>query len=130
MPLIAAHVLFEGAVANFHPKSAFAVDYRKADRAPLLLIGGDTLPCKKPDASVLRHVLTEFGSTPGQAAHVGDSETDVAAARNAGVAAWAVPWGYNAGRPVAEAAPDRLFQSMSEITRLVRTLRAAPALLP
>ncbi|TAL84555.1 MAG: phosphoglycolate phosphatase [Rhodanobacter sp.] len=95
-----------------------------------LLIGGDTLPCKKPDASVLRHVLTEFGSTPGQAAHVGDSETDVAAARNAGVAAWAVPWGYNAGRPVAEAAPDRLFQSMSEITRLVRTLRAAPALLP
>jgi len=92
-----------------------------------LVIGGDSLPCKKPDASVLRHVLAAFDSTPGQAAHVGDSDTDVAAARNAGVAAWAVPWGYNAGRPVAAAAPDRIFQSMSEIAQLVRTLRATPA---
>ncbi|TAL94140.1 MAG: phosphoglycolate phosphatase [Rhodanobacter sp.] len=92
-----------------------------------LVIGGDSLPCKKPDASVLRHVLATFDSTPGQAAHVGDSETDIAAARNAGVAAWAVPWGYNSGRPVAAAAPDRLFQSMAEIAQLVRMLRATPA---
>ncbi len=92
-----------------------------------LVIGGDSLPCKKPDASVLRHVMAAFDSTPGQIAHVGDSATDVAAARNAGVAAWAVPWGYNAGRPVAEAAPDHLFHSMSEIAQLVRSLRATPA---
>lgn len=92
-----------------------------------LVIGGDSLPCKKPDASVLRHVTAAFDSTPGQVAHVGDSATDVAAARNAGVAAWAVPWGYNAGRPVAEAAPDHLFHSMSEIAQLVRSLRATPA---
>jgi phosphoglycolate phosphatase len=92
-----------------------------------LLIGGDSLPCKKPDASVLRHVMAAFDSTPGQVAHVGDSATDVAAARNAGVAAWAVPWGYNAGRPVAESAPDHLFHSMSEIAQMVRSLRATPA---
>lgn len=36
----AAHVLFEGALANFQRKSAFAVDYAKRDRAPLLFIGG------------------------------------------------------------------------------------------
>ncbi len=93
-----------------------------------LVIGGDSLPCKKPDARVLRHVLAAFDSAPGQAAHVGDSETDIAAARNAGVAAWAVPWGYNSGRPVAAATPDRLFHSMSEIAQLVRALRATPAL--
>ncbi|MFA6229165.1 MAG: phosphoglycolate phosphatase [Rhodanobacter sp.] len=93
-----------------------------------LVIGGDSLPCKKPDASVLRHVMAAFDSAPGEVAHVGDSDTDVAAARNAGVAAWAVPWGYNAGRPVAEAAPDHLFQSMFEIAQRVRTLRATPAL--
>lgn len=95
-----------------------------------LVIGGDSLPCKKPDASVLRHVLTELGSTPAHAAHVGDSETDLAAARNAGVAAWAVPWGYNAGRPIADAAPERLFQSLPEIALLVHALRAAPVLSP
>lgn len=91
-----------------------------------LVIGGDTLPCKKPDAAVLRHVLTTLDSTPAHAAHVGDSETDLAAARNAGVAAWAVPWGYNAGRPIADAAPERLFQNLPEIALLVHTLRTAP----
>lgn len=35
-----AHVLFEGALANVLPKSAFTVDYRKSDRAPLLFIAG------------------------------------------------------------------------------------------
>jgi pimeloyl-ACP methyl ester carboxylesterase len=34
------HVLFEGAMANLQPHSALRVDYRKADRAPLLLIAG------------------------------------------------------------------------------------------
>ncbi|HVC16729.1 MAG TPA: phosphoglycolate phosphatase [Rhodanobacter sp.] len=90
-----------------------------------LVIGGDTLPRKKPDASVLRHVLSAFGSSPAHAAHVGDSETDLAAARNAGVAAWAVPWGYNAGRPIAAAVPERIFQSLPEIAQLVRALHAA-----
>jgi hypothetical protein len=37
------------------------------------------------------------------AAHVGDSCIDVEVARNAGVAAWAVPYGYNAGVPIAHA---------------------------
>lgn len=36
----AAHVLFEGAPANFQPGSSFAVDYAKRDRAPFLFIGG------------------------------------------------------------------------------------------
>lgn len=93
-----------------------------------LVIGGDTLPCKKPDGAVLRHVLAAFDSTAAQAIHVGDSEVDIAAARHAGVAAWAVPWGYNAGRPVADAAPDCLLRSLPEIAQRVRALRAAPAL--
>ena len=34
------HVLFEGALANASPSSAFRVDYGKDDRAPLLFIAG------------------------------------------------------------------------------------------
>ncbi|HEY7294712.1 MAG TPA: alpha/beta hydrolase [Dehalococcoidia bacterium] len=34
------HVLFEGALANINPHSAFAVDFNKSDRAPLLFIAG------------------------------------------------------------------------------------------
>lgn len=36
----AAHVLFEGAMANVNPGSAFTVDYHRSARAPLLFIAG------------------------------------------------------------------------------------------
>lgn len=36
----AGHVLFEGGLANVSPHSALAVDFEKADRAPLLLLAG------------------------------------------------------------------------------------------
>ena len=84
-----------------------------------LVIGGDTLAWKKPDARVLMHVLGVFNCKPLHAAHVGDSWTDLQAARHAGVADWAVPWGYNAGRPVADDAPDRLFHSLPQIADFV-----------
>ena len=79
------------------------------------VIGGDTLPVKKPHADVLGHVCARLGTTATRVAHVGDSQTDVEAAKNAGVAAWAVPWGYNAGRRIVDAAPDRLFDSLPAI---------------
>jgi phosphoglycolate phosphatase len=77
-----------------------------------LVIGGDSLAQKKPHASVLRHVSHQLGVDAARVAHVGDSAIDVQAARNAGVAAWAVPFGYNAGVPIADAGPDLLFNSL------------------
>jgi phosphoglycolate phosphatase len=80
-----------------------------------LVIGGDTLPQKKPHASVLQHVAEVCGVPLAAVAHVGDSATDVQAARNAGVAAWAVPWGYNAGQPIDSADPDLIFHSLPAV---------------
>jgi phosphoglycolate phosphatase len=82
-----------------------------------LVIGGDSLPQKKPDAAVLRHVSAALGAPLPAVAHVGDSATDVEAARNAGVRAWAVPYGYNAGRPIAEAGPDMIFPDLLAAAR-------------
>jgi phosphoglycolate phosphatase len=93
-----------------------------------LVIGGDCLPEKKPHASVLRHVAAKLGVSTTRTAHVGDSAIDVAAARNAGVAAWAVPYGYNAGVPIAQARPDRVFQSIVEVADHVLGARAAVVL--
>jgi phosphoglycolate phosphatase len=80
-----------------------------------IVIGGDTLPQKKPHASVLQHVAAACGVAVDTVAHVGDSATDVMAARNAGAAAWAVPWGYNAGEPIETAMPDRIFASLPAV---------------
>jgi phosphoglycolate phosphatase len=77
------------------------------------LVGGDSLPEKKPPPNVLRQVAADLGGPPlRRCAHVGDSRIDVHAARNAGFAAWAVPYGYNGGEPVALAVPDRLFPDL------------------
>ena len=80
-----------------------------------LIVGGDSLPWKKPHAAVLTHVLARLETSADRAAHIGDSQTDVEAARNAGIAAWAVPYGYNAGRAIADAAPERIFATLPEV---------------
>lgn len=92
------------------------------------IICGDTLPWKKPDGRVLQYLLATLDCSPERAAHVGDSAIDVLAARRAGVADWAVPWGYNAGQPIASAAPSRTFDSLPQIASHVLALRHAPAL--
>ena len=80
-----------------------------------LIIGGDSLPEKKPHASVLEHAMRRLHASAARTAHVGDSAIDVASARSAGVVAWAVPYGYNGGRPIASANPDRIFASLLEV---------------
>jgi phosphoglycolate phosphatase len=80
-----------------------------------LVIGGDSLGARKPDASVLRHVAGTLGADLQRTAHLGDSGIDVTAARNSGVEAWAVTYGYNGGVPIQMANPDRLFASLGEV---------------
>lgn len=92
-----------------------------------LLIGGDTLPVKKPHAGVMEHVLRHFGVAAEHAAHVGDSSIDVETARNAGVLAWVVPHGYNAGVPIGDSHPDRLFPDLPAIGDAVSAAAALAA---
>lgn len=90
-----------------------------------LVIGGDSLPEKKPHGSVLRHAASALGVSIGRVAHVGDSAIDVAAARNAGVSAWAVPYGYNGGAPISEAKPDRVFETLPQVAEHVLRVAAS-----
>lgn len=92
-----------------------------------LVIAGDTLPHKKPHASVLRSAAARLKLSPDRLAHVGDSLTDLEAARNAGVADWAVPYGYNGGRPVADDHPSRLFDNLQQVADHVLATRLACA---
>jgi len=80
-----------------------------------LVIGGDTLPTKKPHPGVLRHVVNALAGDTHRTAHVGDAAVDIEAARQAGVAAWAVSYGYSAGQPIALARPDRIFAELPAV---------------
>jgi phosphoglycolate phosphatase len=89
-----------------------------------VLVGGDTLPVRKPDRRVVEHVLQRLRGSAAAMAHVGDSATDVQTARNAGVAAWVVPYGYNGGEPIESARPDRIFANLAAVADHVLEVRA------
>lgn len=86
--------------------------------APLFdrVISGDTLPTKKPDPAGIAVCLAQFGVDRARALFVGDSSIDVATARNAGVAVWALPYGYNMGQPIEACQPDRVIADFSALT--------------
>lgn len=83
------------------------------------VVSGDTLPTKKPDPGGVLHCLTRLGFTAAQALFVGDSSIDAATARNAGVAVWLLPYGYNMGQPVTACQPDRVIPDVRDILRLL-----------
>jgi pyrophosphatase PpaX len=58
-----------------------------------VVVGSDSTMRHKPDPEPILHALAELGAQSGQAAYVGDSPFDMAAARAAGVYAVAVAWG-------------------------------------
>lgn len=80
-----------------------------------LVIGGDTLCRTKPDPLPVQHCLEFFGVSAKDGLLVGDSSVDVASAHAAGVACWAVPYGYNRGRPIADANPERVIPDLSAL---------------
>ncbi len=80
-----------------------------------LLVCGDTLAKKKPDAAPILHALEKFGTAASRTLMVGDSSIDVACARNAGVPVWMVPYGYNGGHPAESAGADRVIASLTEV---------------
>ena len=82
---------------------------------PLLdsVVSGDTLATKKPDPAGIQSCLARFGVSRDRALFVGDSSIDVATARNAGVAVWALPYGYNMGQPITACGPDRVIEDCS-----------------
>jgi phosphoglycolate phosphatase len=77
------------------------------------VVSGDTLTTKKPDPSGIHSCLTAFDVPRQRALFVGDSSIDVAAARNADVTVWALPYGYNMGQPIEACKPDRVIADCS-----------------
>ncbi|MFC7300269.1 phosphoglycolate phosphatase [Cognatiluteimonas weifangensis] len=59
-----------------------------------VLVGGDTLPVRKPDPLPLLHAAQGLGVAPCDCAYVGDDERDIVAARAATMPAVVALWGY------------------------------------
>lgn len=84
-----------------------------------IVISGDSLPKKKPDPAPLLHAAQFFGCDPANALMIGDSVSDVAAARAAGFQIVCMSYGYNHGVDINEAGPDAVIDSLVEIQPLL-----------
>jgi phosphoglycolate phosphatase len=84
-----------------------------------IIISGDTLPEKKPSPLPLLHAAEHFGVAPAAALMVGDSISDVKAARAAGFPVVCVSYGYNHGQDIREAAPDAVIDALAELDGLL-----------
>lgn len=87
------------------------------------VVGPDTLGVAKPDPRPFREAVSRLGLVAPRAVMVGDSETDVLTARNAGVPVIGVPFGYTP-RPVAEFGPDRMISHFDEAYDAIQDLFA------
>ena len=89
---------------------------------------GDAVPHKKPDGRHVLLVAESLGATVETAALVGDSESDITAAIDAGVKSVAVTFGY-AQAPVEELGADAVIDHFDQLLDALRKIsgeRVAP----
>jgi phosphoglycolate phosphatase len=84
-----------------------------------IVISGDTLPRNKPDPMPLLHAAAHFGADPADALMIGDSVSDVKAARAAGFRIFCMSYGYNHGQDIRDFHPDAVLDSLVEVQGLL-----------
>ena len=84
-----------------------------------IVICGDTLEKKKPDPMPLLHAAEKLGVKPEASLMLGDSMSDVKAARAAGFDIVCMSYGYNHGEDIRDYNPDAVVDSMNEIQTVV-----------
>ncbi len=79
------------------------------------IAGSDTFAFRKPDPRHLLETIAAASGDPRRSLLIGDSRTDIATARAAGVPVVAVSFGYSEV-PIADLGPDRIIDHFDELT--------------
>ncbi len=80
-----------------------------------VILGGDTLPERKPSALPVLEACARLGVALDAAVMIGDSVTDVGAARAAKIDVFCVPYGYNHGQDIRLAGADGVITDLSAL---------------
>jgi phosphoglycolate phosphatase len=82
------------------------------------ICGADTFGVSKPDPTILNLTIKRAGGDKTRAIMIGDSISDIATARAAGIPVIAVDFGYS-DVPVAELKPDRVVSAFSNLPKAI-----------
>ncbi len=86
------------------------------------VVGQDTFGIAKPNPEVLLRTIAAAGGDLAQAVMIGDSITDIATAKAAGIPIIAVDFGYT-DVPVTQLGPDRVISHFDELAGAIIALR-------
>lgn len=84
-----------------------------------LILGGDSLPQKKPDPQPLLHAARQFRIEPQHCLMVGDSEKDIIAAKNVGMPVCAVTYGLSSKVSLVSRHPDYLIDNIADLLKII-----------
>ncbi len=76
----------------------------------------------KPHPDAVHDILAKTGVEPRHTVLVGDTETDMMTAANAGVVALGVGWGYHEGHRLRDAGAAAIAEAFAEVPMLVRDM--------
>ena len=83
------------------------------------VIGGDSLPTRKPDPAGLKELMSRHKVAASAILLIGDSTVDVATAQAAGVACAAILGGYADPKALEASRPDFLLESLEGLIPLL-----------
>lgn len=86
------------------------------------VVSGDTCAEKKPHPMPLLHAAELMKVSPDNALMIGDSKSDVKAARAAGFHIFCMTYGYNHGEDIRDYQPDVVMDSMSELANYLEAI--------
>ncbi|WP_068074867.1 HAD-IA family hydrolase [Novosphingobium lentum] len=76
----------------------------------------------KPHPSMIEAALAATGVLPGDTAMIGDTAYDMEMARNAGVRAFGVSWGYHEPSELVHAGAEAVADTIDDLRALLRTM--------
>ena len=79
------------------------------------VLGGDSLPVKKPDPAPLLHVCEALGISTDKTIMIGDSRNDILAGQNANMDTLGLSYGYNYGQDIRELNPTVAFDDFAAL---------------
>ena len=84
-----------------------------------IAVGESATVRRKPNPDAVLSALRQLGIEREDAVYVGDTEVDVATARNAGLDIAAVTWGFRTHAQVAATGAENVFDTVEELEKFL-----------
>ncbi|MEE8557106.1 MAG: HAD-IA family hydrolase [Myxococcota bacterium] len=85
-----------------------------------VVLGGDSVPVRKPDPAVLRHVVDTLAGPVGEVWMIGDSAVDIETGRAFGARTVGCVWGFRGREELCEAGAETLAETPRDLLRIIR----------